>query len=117
MTFNKLDDFFKKILNSLFGRGDSKEKVVSSAKTARERLHIILAHDRTDISPELLETLRFEMIKVLKKYMEIDEARIEIDIEDGGMALAVNIPVIQVKRGSSLNLKRSKHDGNRANHP
>ena len=108
MNFNKLDDFFKKILHSFFDRGEPKEKVVSSAKKARERLQIILAHDRTDISPELLETLRFEMVKVLKKYMEIDEARIEIDIEEGGMALAVNIPVIQVKRGSALNLKRNK---------
>ena len=116
MSFDKLDVFFKKILNSFFSRGEPKEKAVSSAKKARERLQIILAHDRTDISPELLETLRFEMVKVLKKYMEIDEARIEIDIEDGGMALAVNIPVIQVKRGSALNLKRMKHDGNRANH-
>ena len=34
--------------------------------------------------------------------MDIDETRIEIDIEDGGMALAVNVPVIQVKRGSNL---------------
>jgi len=104
----RLNVFFKKILDAFFSRRDHKEKVVSSAKKARERLQIILAHDRTDISPELLETLRFEMIKVLKKYMEIDEARIEIDIEDGGMALAVNIPVIQVKRGSSLNYKRSQ---------
>jgi len=95
-------NFIQKILNTFFSQEDPKEKAGSSAQKARERLQIILAHDRTDISPELLETLRYEMIKVLKKYMEIDEARIEIDIEDGGMALAVNIPVIQVKRGSSL---------------
>jgi cell division topological specificity factor len=110
MSFDRLNVFFKKIFDA-FSRRDPKEKVVSSAKKARERLQIILAHDRTDISPELLETLRYEMVKVLKKYMEIDEARIEIDIEDGGMALAVNIPVIQVKRGSSMNIKRNKYDG------
>lgn len=101
-----LNIFFKKILN-VFSKKDPKEKSTPSAKKARERLQIILAHDRTDISPELLETLRHEMVKVLKKYMEIDEARIEIEIEDGGMALAVNIPVIHVKRGSSLKIKRN----------
>lgn len=73
-------------------------KKSGSAKTARERLQIILSHDRTDISPALMETLRKEMITVLKKYMEIDETRIEMDIEEGGMALAVNIPVVQIKR-------------------
>jgi cell division topological specificity factor len=101
-----LSTFFKKILNT-FTQTEPKEKATPSAKKARERLQIILAHDRTDISPELLETLRHEMVKVLKKYMEIDEARIEIEIEDGGMALAVNIPVIQVRRGSSIKVKRS----------
>ena len=95
-------DFIKRVLDFFSTPEDPKEKAGSSAKRARERLQIILAHDRTDISPELLETLRNEMIKVLKKYMDIDETRIEIDIEDGGMALAVNVPVIQVKRGSHL---------------
>lgn len=72
-----------------------------SAKKAKERLQIILSHDRTDISPELMETLRTEMIKVLKNYMEIDETRIEMDIGEGGMALAVNIPVVNVRRSPS----------------
>lgn len=71
-----------------------------TAKKAKERLQIILSHDRTDISPELMNTLRAEIIKVLKRYMEIDEARIEMDIGEGGMALAVNIPVVNVKRGA-----------------
>ena len=102
-----LNAFYKKVLDTFFSQVGPKEKSAPSAKKARERLQIILAHDRTDISPELLETLRHEMVKVLKKYMEIDEARIEIDIEDGGMALAVNIPVLQVKRGSTLTMKRN----------
>ena len=107
-------NFIRRILEAFSITADPKEKVGSSAKKARERLQIILAHDRTDISPELLEVLRNEMIKVLKKYMDIDETRIEIEIEDGGMALAVNIPVIQVKRASSLNIAgSSKHDRNR----
>ena len=96
-------DFIKRVLNNFFSNPeDPKEKIGSSAKKARERLQLILTHDRADITPELLETLRNEMIKVLKKYMDIDETRIEIDIEDGGMALAVNIPVIQIRRGSHL---------------
>lgn len=76
-----------------------------TAKKAKERLQIILSHDRTDISPELMDTLRGEIISVLKKYMEIDETRIEMDVGEGGMALAVNIPVVNVKRGGQFGAK------------
>jgi len=99
-------DFIKRIMDIFAVPEDPKERAGASARRARERLQIILAHDRTDISPELLETLRYEIIKTLKKYMDIDESRIEIDIEEGGMALAVNVPVIQVRRGSHLEGRR-----------
>ena len=46
-------DFLKKF----FGGGSR-----DSARTARDRLRIVLIHDRTDISPQLLENLRMEMI-------------------------------------------------------
>ena len=97
-------NFIKRILEIFSVPEGSKEKIGSSAKKARERLQFIIIDDRTGVSPELLEVLRNEMIKVLKKYMDIDETRIEIDIENSGKtkALAVNIPVIQVKRGSNL---------------
>ncbi|MCL2767166.1 MAG: cell division topological specificity factor MinE [Synergistaceae bacterium] len=97
-------NIIKKILELFSTPDDPKEKLEASAKKAKERLQFIIIDDRTGVSPELLEILRNEMIKVLKKYMDIDESRIEIDIENSGKtkALAVNIPVIQVKRGSSI---------------
>jgi len=97
-------NIIKKILEIFSATDDPKGKIESSAKKAKERLQFIIIDDRTGVSPELLEILRNEMIKVLKKYMDIDESRIEIDIENSGKtkALAVNIPVIQVKRGSNL---------------
>ena len=99
-------DFVKRVLDIFSAPENPKEKAKSSAKKARERLQIILAHDRTDISPDLLNILRNEMINVLKKYMEINETGIEIETgaatESGGMAIAVNIPVLQIKRGSHL---------------
>ena len=84
-------------LRKLFG-GRSK----SSAKEAKGRLISVLIHDRTDISPQLLENLRVEMISLLKKYMEIDESNIEINLDhgSGSVALVANVPVLRVKRGT-----------------
>jgi cell division topological specificity factor len=84
-------------LRKLFG-GRSK----SSAKEAKGRLISVLIHDRTDISPQLLENLRVEMIVLLKKYMDIDESNIEISLDHGSrsVALVANVPVLRVKRGS-----------------
>ncbi len=85
-------------LKRLFGGGSN-----GSAQEANKRLKFILIHDRTDISPQLLENLRMEMIGVLRKYMEIDETRIEMDLDhdEQAVALVANIPVLRIKRGAS----------------
>ena len=84
-------DFLRKI----FGVGKT-----SSAIDAKERLRIVLMHDRTDISPQLMNNLRLDIIAVLRKYMDIDENKIEMDLDQDGpsVALVANIPVLQVKR-------------------
>ncbi|MBQ6435143.1 MAG: cell division topological specificity factor MinE [Synergistaceae bacterium] len=85
-------DFIRKI----FGGDDKK-----SRDKARDRLKIVLIHDRTDISPQLLESLRGEIIQVLTKYMEIDTQKIEIDLDhdEHEVALVANVPVLRIKRG------------------
>jgi cell division topological specificity factor len=89
-------DFFKR----WFGGGGS-----SSAEKAKKRLQLVLIHDHTDISPQLLNNLRVDMIAVLRKYMDIDESKIVMNLdhmeeEVGTVALVANIPVLRVKRGS-----------------
>lgn len=87
-------DFLKK----LFGGSNDN----SSGQKAKNRLQIVLMHDRTDISPQLLDNLRDEIVKVLTKYMDIDTQKIEIDLDhdEQAVALVANIPVIRIKRGS-----------------
>ena len=84
-------DFLKRF----FGGGSR-----DSARTARDRLRIVLIHDRTDISPQLLENLRMEMIAVLTRYMDIDTDKIELDLDrdDQAVALVANVPVLRIKR-------------------
>jgi len=57
--------------------------------------------DRADISPEMLENLRRDMISVITRYMDIDTSKIEMDFDraDRSVAFVANIPVIRIKRG------------------
>jgi cell division topological specificity factor len=57
-------------------------------------------HDRPDISPELMENLKRDIITVIKNYVEIDESHIELNLEkeDRSVALVANIPVMTVRR-------------------
>ena len=77
------------ILNKLLRRQ------ASSAQTARERLQLVLAHDRCDLSPELLDQMRKEILEVVAKYVEIDleEGAVSLETEDRMTALVANLPI------------------------
>lgn len=77
------------ILDKLLGRQPA------SATTARERLQLVLAHDRTDLSPELLEQMRREILDVVAKYVEIDldQGDVSLETEDRVTALVANLPI------------------------
>lgn len=82
-------------LNRIFGRESSNSKNV-----AKERLRLVLVHDRANISPELLTSLKNDLIEVISNYMEIDVDALEVtlDGDDNQVALVANIPVKRMKR-------------------
>ena len=94
--FEGIMKFFKKIKKS--EKEDSKD-------TAKERLHLVLAQDRANISADFLELMKQEIIEVIKKYIDIDEKEIDVRLtnkegEDGSLgapALYANIPIITIK--------------------
>ena len=49
-------------------------KEPASRDVAKQRLQLVLVHDRANISPGLLETLKDEIIDVISKRVEIDGA-------------------------------------------
>ena len=67
----------------------------ASASTAKERLQLVLAHDRSDLSPELLDQMRREILEVVAKYVEIDlsEGDVSLETEDRVTALVANLPI------------------------
>lgn len=76
--------------------GDKK----NSKETAKERLQLVLIHDRASLSKGIVDDLRKDLIAVISKYMEFDEKNLEVQVEDKeDMAiLEVNIPISQLKR-------------------
>ncbi len=83
-------------LSRLFGRDSGSKNV------AKERLRLVLVHDRTSISPQILEAMKADMIQVISNYMVIDETKLEVSLDSSGntVALVANIPVKGMKRAS-----------------
>jgi cell division topological specificity factor len=71
-----------------------------SKQAAKERLRLVLIHDRAMVSPQLLELLKEDLISVISKYMDIDEKAMDINLAkmDDSVALVANIPVRSLRR-------------------
>lgn len=72
----------------------------SSKDRAVERLRLVLVHDRANVAPGLMETLKEELIEVISKYMDIDEESMEVSLNSGELSasLVANIPVKRIRR-------------------
>lgn len=87
-----LSDF----INRFFGKETGNSKNV-----AKERLRLVLVHDRANVSPQVLEALKEDLITVINKYLEIDQAALEVSLnstEDDSVALVANIPILGMRR-------------------
>lgn len=71
-----------------------------SARQAKERMKLVLIHDRTDLSPASLERLKDELIAVISGYIEIDPSAVEINVTQEGreQRLIADIPLRSVRR-------------------
>ncbi len=75
-----------------------------SKDVAKERLKLVLVHDRTNCSPEFLEMIKTEIIEVIQKHLLVDEEELDIQItstmdgDSGKPTLVANIPIKELKR-------------------
>lgn len=76
----------------------------TAAATAKERLQLVLAHERADRnSPDFLPQLQRELLAVIKKYVAIDDEKVAVRLEReaGCSVLEVNVELpVQLKRAS-----------------
>lgn len=86
--------------NSFFGRKNP------SSNVAKDRLKLVLIHDRMNCSTELLEMMRADIIEVISKYVDIDTDDFNIEVstmqcEGNGQkspVLSANIPIKNLKK-------------------
>ncbi|MBK8616035.1 MAG: cell division topological specificity factor MinE [Anaerolineales bacterium] len=71
-----------------------------SAESAKERLQLVLVHDRTDLTPAQLESLKNELLEAISHYIEIDPEAVQIGLERDGRSqkLVADIPLRSVSR-------------------
>ena len=67
----------------------------ASANSAKERLQLVLIHDRANLSPGLLESLRDEIVEVISRHVDIDVSGVRLQMEKEGRQnrLVADIPL------------------------
>lgn len=78
-----------------FGKNNSKEM-------AKDRLKLVLIHDRAMIPASVMEKMRDEIIATISKYVEIDKNEFNFEISplennDRRTAIIANIPIKNMK--------------------
>ena len=71
-----------------------------SAATAKERLQLVLIHDRTDLPSGVMEDLRDELIEVISRHIDVDREQVDIQIAQDGrkQRLVAEIPLKNVNQ-------------------
>ncbi|WP_323718677.1 cell division topological specificity factor MinE [Paracoccus aminovorans] len=75
----------------------------SSAQTAKERLQILLAHERTNNSgPDFLPLLQRDILEVVRRHMDVDRDAVDIKLErsDDLSSLEINIEFPGARKAS-----------------
>jgi cell division topological specificity factor len=87
-------------MGSFFDRFTGRKR---SAQSAKERLQLVLIHDRTDITQVELEALKDDILAVISRHVEIDPGAVRIDVERDGREhrLVADIPLRSVTRRRS----------------
>ncbi len=87
------------IINRIMGRGNGNS---GSKGIAKKRLQLVLVQDRMNITPEVLESLKNDLIEAIGRHLEIDKGAMEVSFskEDDKVAIIANIPVLNCPRNA-----------------
>jgi len=89
----------KELINRFLGRA-----APASKDEAKQRLKFLLIHDQVDLTPGQLEQMKAEIMEVIGRYVEIDNAEgtdFRLEREDGHVALVSSVPVRRVVQRAS----------------
>jgi cell division topological specificity factor len=89
---------FKSIINAIQSLTGS----TPSRYQAKNRLQLVLAHDRAGVNPDLMDQMRKEILEVVSRYIDIDLEAMEFTIQssDRQTSLSANLPIRKIKRSN-----------------
>jgi cell division topological specificity factor len=81
-------------MDVLLGRTSSR-RAPSSANVAKQRLVEVLVQDHVKITPEAMEAIRADILKILSRHLDVDADRLQINLTrtERGDNLVANVPV------------------------
>lgn len=70
----------------------------TSKDIAKNRLQLVLVQDRVNLAPDTMNELKDELIRLISKYVEIDQDGIDITLTKAGRRsrLTADIPVLGI---------------------
>ncbi|MGA9377789.1 MAG: cell division topological specificity factor MinE, partial [Phormidium sp.] len=77
-----INEFWEKISSWTNNNNNSRDEV-------KRRLKLVLAHDRTGLSPQELEEMRKEIVEVISRYVELDTEEFVFSIENNERSSAL----------------------------
>ncbi len=80
----------------------------ASAVQAKERLQIVMAHERAGRSgPDYLPMLQQELLAVIAKYIDIDQNKVEVKLDRGGDCSTLELNIELPAREAAKALKEA----------
>ncbi len=106
------DNIFTNLYNKVLGFFRQTDKEENAKDIACNRLRVVLMQDRTNLTPELMERMRKELIELLSKYVEMDKEALELNLEQDGdqMALMLSIPVLRARNEEEIEAELAAED-------
>jgi cell division topological specificity factor len=87
------------MINELIERLFSGSDNTNSRDQVKRRLKFVLAHDRADLTPAMMESMRRDILEVVSRYVEIDMDSLNVSLESDQRttALIANLPILRIK--------------------
>lgn len=70
------------------------QKKTGSASVAKERLQILVAHDRRGPGPSYLPQLQRDLLKVIRKYVAVDNDAVSVNLEHEGSQEILELNIV-----------------------